>query len=155
VNIVALTEPALDRLIVTITEEVFVRAPLDATFEALLQQMGPENATPEGTPLPMTLEAWPGGRWFRDLGNGNGHLWGLVQAIKRPTLVEITGPLFMSSPVVNNLQYRLKEVPDGTMMSFRHSGFGIVPDQPGRMDEGWRALHERVRRQAESGGRTH
>ena len=24
----------------------------------------------------MKLEAWPGGRWFRDLGDGNGHLWG-------------------------------------------------------------------------------
>ena len=28
----------------------------------------------------------------------NGHFWGHVQAIKRPTLLEITGPLFMSSP---------------------------------------------------------
>lgn len=151
----ALTGPALDRLIVTITEEVFIRASLEATFEALLQQMGPENSTPEGAPLPMTLEAWPGGRWFRDLGDGNGHLWGLVQAIKRPTLVEITGPLFMSAPVVNNLQYRLKEAPGGTTMSFRHSGFGVVTDMPEGMDEGWRALHERVRRQAETGGRTH
>ncbi len=33
--------------------------------------------------MPMKLEAWPGGRWFRDLGDGNGHLWGHVQAIKR------------------------------------------------------------------------
>ena len=46
----------------------------------------------------MKLEPWPGGRWFRDLGNDNGHFWGLVQAIKRPTLLEITGPLFMSAP---------------------------------------------------------
>jgi hypothetical protein len=26
---------------------------------------------------------------MRDLGDGNGHLWGHVQAIKRPTLLEI------------------------------------------------------------------
>ena len=45
----------------------------------------------------MTLEPRPGGRWFRDLGDDNGHFWGHVQAIKRPTLLEITGPLFMSS----------------------------------------------------------
>ena len=50
--------------------------------------------------MPMMLEAWPGGRWFRDLGNGNGHLWGHVQAIKAPTLLEITGPLMMSFAVV-------------------------------------------------------
>ncbi|HEX3702577.1 MAG TPA: hypothetical protein VHU82_04550 [Vicinamibacterales bacterium] len=35
------------------------------------------------------LEAWPGGRWFRDLGDNTGHLWGHVQAIKPPTLPEI------------------------------------------------------------------
>ena len=60
--------------------------------------------------MPMKIEAWPGGRWFRDLGDNNGHFWGHVQAIKRPTLLEITGPLFMSYAVVSNLQYRLSEV---------------------------------------------
>jgi len=62
-----------------------------------------------GTPMPMKLEAWPGGRWFRDLGEGNGHYWGTVQAIKHPTLLEFSGPLFMSQPVANNVQYRLSE----------------------------------------------
>src|SRR6202040_911749 len=51
--------------------------------------------TTEAKPMPMKLEAWPGGRWYRDLGDNNGHFWGVVQAIKRPTLLEITGPLFM------------------------------------------------------------
>ena len=59
--------------------------------------------------MPMKLEAWPGGRWYRDLGDNNGHFWGHVQAIKRPTLLEITGPLFMSYAAMNNLQYRLSE----------------------------------------------
>jgi len=44
--------------------------------------------------MPMKLEAWPGGRWYRDLGDNNGHYWGTVQAIKKPTLLEICGPLF-------------------------------------------------------------
>ena len=74
-----------------ITEEIEVRAPLDATFAALLEQMGPGNETPDGTPLPMIIEPRPGGRWFRDLGGDNGHFWGQIQAIKRPTLLEITG----------------------------------------------------------------
>ena len=26
-------------------------------------------------PIPMILEAWPGGRWYRDLGDNNGHFW--------------------------------------------------------------------------------
>ena len=28
-------------------------------------------------PMNFVLEEWPGGRWFRDLGNGQGHFWGL------------------------------------------------------------------------------
>jgi hypothetical protein len=95
---------AVDNLTLNITEETHVRAPLARTFAALLEQMGPGNENHTGQPLPMVIEPWPGGRWFRDLGNGNGHFWGVVQAIKSPTLLEITGPLFMSAPVMSNLQ---------------------------------------------------
>src|SRR2546430_2194557 len=97
-----------------LAHEIHVRASLEATFDALLEQMGPANETPDGKPLPMTIEARPGGRWFRDLGDDNGHFWGHVQAIKRPTLLEIIGPLFMSSPVLSNLPYRLKDADHGT-----------------------------------------
>jgi hypothetical protein len=76
----------------------------------------------------MTLEAWPGGRWFRDLGDGNGHLWGHVQAIKRPTLLEISGPLMMSFAVSSNVQYRLKEVDGGTLLTLHHTALGLFPD---------------------------
>jgi hypothetical protein len=48
-----------------INKEASVRASLGATFDALLEQMGPHNETPEGKPLPMKIEAWPGGRWYR------------------------------------------------------------------------------------------
>jgi activator of Hsp90 ATPase-like protein len=147
----AISAPTLvDNLTLNLTQEIQVHASLDATFDALLEQMGPSNETPDGTPLPMTIEARPGGRWFRDLGHDNGHFWGLVQAIKRPTLLEITGPLFMSSPVVSNVQYRLKEADGGTLITFRHSAFGVVPDdQRQGLAEGWRPLLERVRKQAE------
>jgi hypothetical protein len=145
-----------ESLTLNLTEEIHVRASLAATFEALLVQMGPENETPDGKPLSMTLEAHPGGRWFRDLGGHDGHLWGFVQAIKRPTLLEIVGPLFMSAPVVSNVQYRLKEVDGGTLITFRHTALGFVPDdyRKGLM-AGWTPLFERVRRQAEGLRRTH
>jgi uncharacterized protein YndB with AHSA1/START domain len=144
------TATTVENLTLNITEEIHVRASLDATFDALLEQMGPANETPEGTPLPMRIEPRPGGRWFRDLGNDNGHFWGHVQAIKRPTLLEITGPLFMSYPVVSNVQYRLKEVDDGTLITFRHSALGFVPDDFRQgLSRGWKPLLERVRRSAE------
>jgi uncharacterized protein YndB with AHSA1/START domain len=148
---VNLTASTLEGLTLNITQEIDVRASLDATFEALLEQMGPANETHEGKPLPMTLEARPGGRWFRDLGGNNGHLWGHVQSIKRSTLLEITGPLFMSAPVVSHIQYRLQEVNGGTLITFRHAALGFVPDEYREgMGIGWRALHERVRKQAEA-----
>ena len=151
-----LTAPTLENLTLNITHEVHVRASLSATFNALLEQMGPGNETPDGTPLPMTIEPRPGGRWFRDLGRDDGHFWGTVQAIKRPTLLEITGPLFMSAAVVSNVQYRLKEVDGGTVIAFRHSAFGFVPDEMREgLARGWMPLLERVRAQAEGTRKTH
>ena len=150
------TAPTLDNLTLNLTQEIHVRASLDATFDALLEQMGPGNETPDGTPLPMVIEARPGGRWFRDLGGDNGHFWGHVQAIKRPTLLEITGPLFMSLPVVSNVQYRLKDVDGGTLIAFRHSALGFVPDDYREgLSRGWAPLFERIRRQAEAVRKTH
>jgi len=148
---VTLTASTLENLSLNLTHDIHVRASLDATFDALLEQIGPANATPDGTALPMTIEARPGGRWFRDLGHDNGHFWGHVQAIKRPTLLEITGPLFMSAPVVSNVQYRLKEIDGGTLITFRHSAFGFVPDDVREgLARGWTPLLERIRKQAES-----
>lgn len=150
------TASLMDNLTLNITEEIHVRAPVADTFAALLEQLGPANEHPDGTPLPMVIEPWPGGRWFRDLGDGNGHFWGHVQAVKRPVLLEITGPLFMSYPAVSNVQYRLQEVDGGTLVSFRHSALGFVPDEHRRnLSRGWVPLLDRVRRQAESRPKPH
>lgn len=144
----------IENLTLNITHEVHVRASLETTFEALLEQIGPENDTPEGNPLPMKLEPWPGGRWFRDLGDGNGHFWGLVQAIKRPTLLEITGPLFMSYPAISNVQYRLSAVDGGTLIKFHHTALGLIPDDHRQgVGKGWSHILARVRARVEGGGK--
>ena len=144
------TMPGIESLSVNITQEIHVKASLETTFETLLEQLGPENETPEQK-MPMKLEAWPGGRWYRDLGEGNGHFWGTVQAIKRPTLLEFTGPLFMSYAVANNLQYRLSEEPGGTVIKFQHKAFGVIPEDDRRgMNEGWSEMHARVKTTAEA-----
>ena len=150
-----MTASTLEDLTLNVTHEIHVRASLDATFDALLEQIGPANQTPDGKPLPMTIEPRPGGRWFRDLGQNNGHFWGLVQAIKRPTLLEITGPLFMSSPVVSNVQYRLTQVDGGTLIAFRHTAFGFVPEEYRDVKKGWVPLLDRIRARAESNRTTH
>ena len=144
------TAPALENLSLDITEEIRVRSSLTATFAALLEEMGPSNEGHNGTPMPMTLEPWPGGRWFRELGDNNGHLWGHVQAIKRPTLLEITGPLMMSFAVVSNLQYRLKEADGGTLITLHQTALGLFPDgYRDALSQGWPLLFERLRRRVE------
>jgi hypothetical protein len=139
-----------EELTLSIALENHVRASLEATFEALLEQVGPGFETLDGKSLSLKLEPYPGGRWYRDLGGDNGHFWGHVQAIKRPTLLEITGPLFMSFPVVSNVQYRLAAADGGTLISFRHSALGFIPaDMRKDMTRGWNEILTGVARRAE------
>jgi len=145
------TNPSIEELTLNITLEIHVRAPLDVTFATLLEELGPGNVTPEGVPQSLKIEAWPGGRWYRDLGDGNGHFWGHVQAIKRPTLLEFAGPLFMSYPVSNNVQYRLSEEDGGTLIKFRHTALGLIEENHRKgVTTGWGSIHERVRKAAEA-----
>jgi uncharacterized protein YndB with AHSA1/START domain len=103
----------------------------------------------------MKLEAWPGGRGYRDLGNGAGHFWGNVQAIKPPTLLEICGPLFMSYPAISNVQYRLTEEHGITRLKFRHRAMGQISHHVqiergwGQIETGWDNLMARIRSAAQ------
>ncbi|MGC2620473.1 MAG: SRPBCC domain-containing protein [Acidobacteriaceae bacterium] len=145
-----LEAPTLEKMMITIQQEIHVEAPLDVTFTALLEQLGPGNETPDGKSLNMTIEPWPGGRWYRDLGNDNGHLWAHVKAISRPALLEFVGPLFASFPFLSNVQYRLSEQQGGTLIVFRHTALGMLTDeQKAGMNQGWTSMHDRVRRHAE------
>jgi uncharacterized protein YndB with AHSA1/START domain len=140
----------IEDLTLNVIQEIHVKASLEETFAALLEQLGPSNSIPDGTPMPMKIEARPGGRWYRDLGSDNGHFWGQVQAIKRPTLLEITGPLFMSYPVVSNVQYRLSEAEGGTLIKFHHTAMGLIQDEHREgVGKGWTYIHEQVRKRAE------
>src|SRR5215813_999173 len=91
-------------LFLYVHDEIDIDASMDIAFESLLEQLGPGNGTPDGKAMPMKLEPWPGGRWFRDLGNNSGHFWGHVQVIKPPKLLEITGPIAMSYAAINHMQ---------------------------------------------------
>jgi hypothetical protein len=143
--------PAMEAQTFTIIEEIHVRASMEQTFDSLIAQIGRLNETPDGTPLPMVIETYPGGRWYRDLGGDNGHLWGFVQSIKRPSLLEIWGPLFVSTAATSNLMYRLEETPDGALIKFSHKLVGPFPEEHrSRLATGWTAMHARVRQAAEA-----
>ena len=137
-----------------IVKEEAIAASIDIVFETLLEQMGPDNQNPDGTSMAMKIEPWPGGRWYRDLGNNAGHFWGHVQAIKPPKLLEICGPLFLSYPAMSNVQYRLTEENGLTRLKFVHSAMGMIPrdliERPRSASTGWAYMLERIRKGAES-----
>jgi len=142
---------AFENLTLNITQEIHVKASLEVTFAALLEQLGPQHDTSDHGPMPMKVEAWPGGRWYRDLGDGNGHFWAQVQAIKRPTLLEFAGPLFMSYPMISNVQYRLSEEKGGTLIKFHHKALGLIEEDHRKgLEKGWTHINARARERAES-----
>jgi hypothetical protein len=143
------TPPEIENLTLTVTQEIHVNASLEVAFESLLEQLV-DNERSDGSKMPMKLEPWPGGRWYRDLGDNNGHLWAHVQSIKRPTLLEFAGPLFMSYAVANHVQYRLSEADGVTIIKFRHSAFGLVEDDHRKgVAGGWNHINECIRQRAE------
>lgn len=138
---------------VEIRKSAEINAPIEITFQSILDEMGPEGQMPDGTPFPLKLEAWPGGRWYRDLGNNAGHFWGHVQVIKPPKLLEIVGPMFMSYPVASHFQYRLTAVGNGTRLVLVHKAMGLIPqDDREGMQEGWDHGLKRVKELAERRG---
>lgn len=145
-----MTAESIENMMLRITQEIRVRASLETTFDALLEQLGPLSERPDGTSMQMKLEPWPGGRWFRDLGANEGHYWATVQSIKRPGLLELSGPLMMSQPVINHIIYRLSEDGGETVIKFSHTGFGpIQPEHREGVNKGWTYIHEKIRARAE------
>jgi hypothetical protein len=137
-----------------IRREVVVAAPIEITFESVLEELGPGSELPDGKAFPMKIEAWPGGRWYRDLGESGGHpcghLWGHVQVIKAPTLLELVGPMPMSYPAINHVQYRLTAEGNGTRLSLVHRAMGLIPQEHrDGMPEGWQHGLGRIKQIAE------
>lgn len=139
---------------IEIRKEILIAASSETTFKAVLEELGPGSVMPDGKPFPMKIEPWPGGRWFRDLGETGGyqygHLWGHVQVIKAPTLLELAGPMPMSFPALNHVQYRLKAEGNGTRLSLVHRAMGLIPqDFREGMPEGWEHGMKRIKEIAE------
>lgn len=137
-----------------IRREVRIEASAEIAFAALLNELGPGSVMPDGKAFPMQIEPWPGGRWFRDLGEAGGHkyghLWGHVQVIKAPTLLELIGPMPMSFAAINHVQYRIKPEGKGVLLTLVHKALGTLSqDLLDGMPEGWEHGIKRIKEVAE------
>ena len=139
----------LDDLTLDISQELEIKAAPGNVFRSMTTQLA-QIMGGDGKAMHFTLEERPGGRWFRDLGNGQGHLWGFVQVIKPPTLLEITGPMMMSYPVAGHLQLRLAQIAGGTLLSLRHRAMGMIDSKHREgLSEGWAKILQTIKEGAE------
>jgi hypothetical protein len=116
----------IDDLTLDTTQSIDITADIGDVFRSVLHRLGEGFARPDGESLQMTMEQWPGGRWFRDRGNGIGHLWGHVQVIKPPVLLELSGPMFMSYPALNHIEVKLEQRTGGTHVELHHRALGFI-----------------------------
>ncbi len=138
------------QLSLDLEQSVEIRSALGDAYRALLSRLTDANSTPDNKPMPMVLEQWPGGRWFRDLGAGQGHFWAFVQVIKPPTLLELHGPMFMSYPVASHMQFRLSQIAGGVELYLRHRVVGPMEEgHRTRVKPGWQYLLEQTKLLAE------
>ena len=144
-------QATLDDLMVNIDQTIEIKAAPGAVFEGLIGRLCELHGEEGRPPVKLSLERWPGGRWFRDLDGGAGHLWGFVQAIKPPTLLELFGPMFMSSPVAGHMIIRLSPITGGTKLVFQNQVFGPLPaEMRGEgMAQGWDDMLKRLRKDVE------
>ncbi len=116
----------LDDMTLDVNQQIEIKAAIGDVYRGALYRFGAGFTNPQGESMQMILEEWPGGRWFRDRGNGIGHLWGHVQVMKPPVLLELSGPMFMSYPALNHLELKLEEIPGGTRLALRHRAIGLI-----------------------------
>ncbi len=128
-----------------VLKDTLIDAPIDIVWESVLEEMGPAGTAGDDKPMPMKVELWPGGRWYRDLGTNVGHLWGHIQVIKPPKLLEVTGPLFMSYPAVSHVQYRLIPEGDKTRLKLTHRAIGLIdPEHAKGVNTGWQEVIDQI-----------
>jgi uncharacterized protein YndB with AHSA1/START domain len=135
----------LTDLTLDIQQNIELQAPIDKVFLAMLHRFGEGNTRPDGEPMHLLLEAWPGGRWYRDRGNGIGHLWGHVQVIKAPVLLELSGPMFMSYPAINHVEIKLTEESGRVKVTLRHRALGLIdPEHRKGVNGGWKHMLDQL-----------
>jgi len=138
-------EPTRQIQTLNIKKETLIAAPADIVFETLLQPQGPM------ADMNLKIEPFPGGRWYRDLGNNAGHLWGHVQVIKPPKLLEIVGPMMMSYAAASHVQYRLTEEGKSTRLTVTHTAIGLIlEDHLTGVNKGWEEVLAAIKASSET-----
>jgi Activator of Hsp90 ATPase homolog 1-like protein len=140
----------VDDITLDVDQHVDIKATPEKAFAAVLYRLGEGNTRPDGQSMDLQIEPKPGGRWYRDRGNGIGHLWGFVQVLKAPNLLELSGPMFMSYPAINHVEVKIEPASDGCRVSLRHRAIGMIdPDHRKNVGKGWNHMLSNVKQDSE------
>jgi Activator of Hsp90 ATPase homolog 1-like protein len=140
----------LEDLTLDVEQHIDIKATPEKAFAAVLHRFGKGNTRPDGESLQLLLEPKPGGRWYRDRGEGVGHLWGFVQVIKPPSLLELSGPMFMSYPANNHVEVKIEPVSGGCRVVLRHRAIGMIDPQHRKgVGTGWSHMLAEIRKDCE------
>ena len=146
----------LEEMTLDVEQHVEVKADIGDVFKGVLHRFGEGSTNSKGESMQMILEQWAGGRWFRDRGNGIGHLWGHVQVIKPPVLLELSGPMFMSYPALNHVEVRLDQIAGGTKITLRHRAIGLLDaSHRENIGTGWRHYLDNISKDFADGVAAH
>jgi uncharacterized protein YndB with AHSA1/START domain len=140
----------LEDLTLDIQQTIDIKAAPEKVFAAVLHRFGKGSTKPDGESMELLLEPKPGGRWYRDRGNGIGHLWGFVQVIKPPSLLELSGPMFMSYPAINHLEIKVEPNSGGCKVLLHHRALGMIDPQHRKgVTTGWNHMLTLVKKDCE------
>ncbi|MGA7400700.1 MAG: SRPBCC domain-containing protein [Candidatus Sulfotelmatobacter sp.] len=144
------TTMKVEDLTLDVEQHIEMKATPEKAFAAVLYRLGKGNTRPDGQSLDLELEPKVGGRWYRDRGNGVGHFWGFVQVIKPSSLLELSGPMFMSYPVMNHVEVKIEPVSGGCRVALRHRAIGMIdPEHRKNVGTGWNHMLSNVKKDCE------
>lgn len=148
------TPSLIEGIQLRIEKTIDVDAPPAVAFQSILDELA-VISDGKGGEMKFKLEAWPGGRWFRDTGDNTGHLWAHVSVIKPPRVLELSGPLMIPSATINHVSYRVTpRGADASTITMLHTGVGLYDDKMAAgMEQGWGMIAEAIKRRAEKAKR--
>lgn len=141
-----------------IEQEVTIAAPPERVFEALTRDIAVWWSAPffhSTTARRLVLEPEVGGRFYEDLGDGQGLLLATVSFIKQPDQLRMVGPLGMSGLVQGVISFQLEAKDEGTLLKLSHRAIGEVTEEThSGYAAGWEVLlGTRLRAYVEQGVR--
>lgn len=126
-----------------IEQKIVIKADPERVFDALTKNVGSwwsKHFSKE--PKAIKLESEIGGRFYEEFGEGgSGALFAFVSYIDYGKALILTGPMGMTAPVLNFIQFELEPQDGSTLLRLSHKALGEVEQEVlSNYEAGWQLL---------------